>query len=191
MKKSKKIEELTHRICSICHEDKYIYNFRKQPNAKDKSGYNSICKDCLSKIKEEKDKNEIKRYYVYRFLDSEDNVIYIGKTNNLKQRMNTHFSPMGGHLPYECYHYVKTIEFVEFVSEYKMSIYEIQLMYFYKCKYNSINTNEFDSIFSFPQLNWEIYGWVEESIGTYGFDITTKQESDELYNRLTVDKYVL
>ncbi|WP_195761395.1 GIY-YIG nuclease family protein [[Clostridium] scindens] len=41
-------------------------------------------------------------YYLYKFLDNKNQVIYVGKTENIKNRMMTHFTS-SGHLPEECY----------------------------------------------------------------------------------------
>ena len=40
-------------------------------------------------------------YYVYRFLDKDNEIIYVGKTYNLETRLKTHFGKKG-HLPEEC-----------------------------------------------------------------------------------------
>ena len=50
--------------------------------------------------------------YVYRFLNSEGKIIYIGKTVNIKNRMQQHFSK--GHLPAECYRNVARIEYKKY-----------------------------------------------------------------------------
>ena len=40
--------------------------------------------------------------YVYRFLDSKGDIIYVGKTVNIDLRMQQHFGDKG-HLSKECY----------------------------------------------------------------------------------------
>ena len=42
--------------------------------------------------------------YVYIFKNYYDEIIYVGKTKNIKNRMKQHFT--GGHLPEECYEQV-------------------------------------------------------------------------------------
>ena len=44
--------------------------------------------------------------FIYRFLDEQNQVIYIGKTINLANRIKSH-----NHLPKECYANTKKIEF--------------------------------------------------------------------------------
>ena len=46
--------------------------------------------------------------YVYKLLDENDDILYIGKTNNISRRMDQHKTT--GHLPKECYDSVKTVE---------------------------------------------------------------------------------
>lgn len=70
---------------------------------------------------------------VYRFLDDENEIIYIGKAKNLKTRLNNH-----EHLPEECYlERVKT-EFLLFETEDDMDFAERYYIPKYKPKYNVI-----------------------------------------------------
>ncbi len=74
-------------------------------------------------------------YYVYRFLDESDNIIYVGKSKqSLEQRFRGH-----GHLPKQCYDLVYKIEFIECPTESDMSIKEI----YYINKYHN-NKNFFN-----------------------------------------------
>ncbi|AGI11802.1 hypothetical protein X915_gp119 [Bacillus phage vB_BanS-Tsamsa] len=76
------------------------------------------------------------KFYVYRFLDVLGTVLYIGRTNDLKRRLeNEHFSKYG-HLPKECYDKCATIEFMEFDSESEMKVYELYLINRYSPQYN-------------------------------------------------------
>ena len=68
-------------------------------------------------------------YYVYRFLDKSQNVIYVGKS---KQELETRFSGHL-HLPTECYAMVHKIQFISCKTESDMSIKEI----YYINKYRS------------------------------------------------------
>ena len=45
--------------------------------------------------------------YVYYFVDFDENILYVGKTCNLRRRMKEHFTK--GHLPKECYENVYKI----------------------------------------------------------------------------------
>lgn len=69
---------------------------------------------------------------VYRFLDEDENIIYIGKAKNLKKRLDGH-----NHLPNECYSERAYIDYACFENEYEMDFAE--RYYIQKCnpKYNS------------------------------------------------------
>ena len=77
----------------------------------------------------------MKRCYIYKFIDKFGKIIYIGRTYNLKVRINSHFS--NGHLDLECYDEVEFIEFAEIPNEADMYILEIYLISKYSPKYNS------------------------------------------------------
>lgn len=64
--------------------------------------------------------------YVYRFLDSYENIIYVGSCGSFRDRMKQHFS--NGHLEQECYDMVDVVEYAEFQSRteaYMFESYEI------------------------------------------------------------------
>lgn len=73
-------------------------------------------------------------YYVYRFLDVDDNILYIGKTNNLESRIYQHFN--NGHLEEQCYNNVDKVEYLDFKNESDQHISEIYLINKYKPIYN-------------------------------------------------------
>lgn len=73
--------------------------------------------------------------YVYYFVDYNDEIIYVGRTNNLSRRMKEHFK--NGHLGKECYEEVKDIMYAETNdSKYDTEICETLLINKYKPKYN-------------------------------------------------------
>lgn len=77
-------------------------------------------------------------YYVYRFLNSENSVIYVGKTKQeLHKRFDGHH-----HLPNECYSMVRRIEYIECPTETDMSIKE--LYYINKHRSNKVFFNRLD-----------------------------------------------
>ena len=78
---------------------------------------------------------------VYRFLDFDGKVIYIGKTKNLSKRVFTHFSKKG-HLPDECYLSCCKIEYMEFESATDMDLAEIYLINKYSPIYNKMSNNK-------------------------------------------------
>ena len=48
--------------------------------------------------------------FIYKFISYDGDIIYIGKTNDIKKRMKQHFGPYP-HLPKECYEQVEKILF--------------------------------------------------------------------------------
>lgn len=85
---------------------------------------------------------------VYRFLNNENEIIYIGKAKDLKQRFSSH-----RHLPKECYEETMKIEYCKFYTEYEMDFAERYYIPKFKPKYNTIlaeksidlSIGEFDS----------------------------------------------
>ena len=69
------------------------------------------------------------RYYVYRFKDKNDNILYVGRTHDLKQRFRQH-----EHLTDN----IITIEYIECGTETEMAIKEI---YYINLYYNNDSTN--------------------------------------------------
>ena len=95
-------------------------------------------------------------YFVYRFLDDNDNIIYVGKS---KQDLEIRFAAHS-HLPSECYAIVKYIEFIACTTESDMSIKEIYYINKYKTSehyfYNVLDTTELPTSVTFND-KWESY----------------------------------
>lgn len=91
---------------------------------------------------------------MYRFLNQEGEIIYVGKAKNLKNRLNNH-----KHLPKHCYEERATIEYVAFETEDDMDFAERYYIPKYKPKYNYIYA-ERDLRVSVRELDkqkWELY----------------------------------
>lgn len=96
------------------------------------------------------------KFYVYRFLNDNGEVIYIGRTNDLQRRLETeHFSEYG-HLSKECYRECKTIEFMELDSKSEMKVYELYLINRYSPKYNVMENRNDDFTFILKE-HWTKY----------------------------------
>lgn len=91
--------------------------------------------------------------FLYRFLDKDENVLYIGQTKDINRRItDEHF--VEGHLPALCYESVEKIEFVEVPTSSERKAYEILLINQFSPKYN---TEFMDGVFldvSLPVFNW-------------------------------------
>lgn len=97
-------------------------------------------------------------YYVYRFLDKSGDVIYVGRTENLKNRIKQHFSS-SGHLSGECYDKVDVIEYTTFNTKPEMDIYEIYYINKWKPKYNTMDKHDVDMKLELNSV-WSVY-WTE------------------------------
>ncbi|MCR1851092.1 GIY-YIG nuclease family protein [Paeniclostridium sordellii] len=69
---------------------------------------------------------------IYRFLDEDENIIYIGKAKNLKKRLESH-----NHLSDECYSERAYIDYACFENEYEMDFAERYYIQKSNPKYNS------------------------------------------------------
>ena len=94
--------------------------------------------------------------YVYRFLDSKGNIIYIGKTVNINLRMQQHFSDKG-HLAKECYNSVAKIEYQKYKTESDSLIMETYYITKYNPKYNQLQKSRDIPNIEFNEKKWRIY----------------------------------
>ena len=95
-------------------------------------------------------------FYVYRFLDESNNIIYVGKSKlNLETRFAQH-----SHLPNKCYSLVHKIEYITCSTESDMSIKEIYYINKYKSSehyfFNVLDTTELPQSVIFND-EWKMY----------------------------------
>ncbi|MGL5067990.1 MAG: GIY-YIG nuclease family protein [Sarcina sp.] len=126
---------------------------------------------------------------IYRFRNLKGDIIYIGKSTNLKIRWKQHFS-REGHLPTKCYEEATSIEFSILQTKTDMDIYEIYLINRYNPKYNNNFRNNEKSIFiTLPELFWEEYlPRADEYIGS-NYKISPEEEitkplTEEEFNKI-------
>lgn len=77
-------------------------------------------------------------YYVYRFLNKKNEVIYVGSTKQIIPRMQQHFSKKG-HLPRSCYEETVQIQFMTCKEVNDMRMKEIYYIGLYRPKYNTLD----------------------------------------------------
>ena len=94
--------------------------------------------------------------YVYRFLDSKGNIIYIGKTVNIDLRMQQHFSDKG-HLAKECYNSVAKIEYQKYKTESDSLIMETYYITKYSPKYNKLQQSRDLPTIELNESSWKTY----------------------------------
>ena len=88
---------------------------------------------------------------VYRFLNKNNEIIYIGKALDLKQRLKNH-----NHLPEECYEERVHIEYIKFKTEDDMNFAERYFILKCNPKYNTILA---DKDFNLNSIELEIKKW--------------------------------
>lgn len=95
--------------------------------------------------------------YIYYFRNYKDEIVYVGKTNDLKRRMKEHF--IKGHLDKECYLETSSIMFAEIGnSKYDTEIFETLMINKYKPKYNKekkFNEEASKTIFNLTDLDFK------------------------------------
>jgi len=95
------------------------------------------------------------KYFVYKFTNSLDEIIYIGKAKSMSNRMHGH-----NHLPRECYDNISKIEYLEVNNPSEGSIYEIYYINKYSPKYNIVDNRGDDIGFELPEKEWKKWGGV-------------------------------
>lgn len=103
------------------------------------------------------------RYYLYRFLDKRNNVLYIGRTNDVARRiLKEHFTP-NTHLPPECYLETERVEYAEFLNESEEVAYEAILINQIRPKYNIQFKDDASFSVSLPEIVWRPFAWEFEN----------------------------
>lgn len=93
---------------------------------------------------------------VYRFIDYNNDIIYVGKTNDMFQRMRSH-SNLGDD---NIYYSIERIEYVAFDNYEMLSRAEFYFIAKYKPKYNKIGKHSyFMENINLDNLNWKLYGY--------------------------------
>lgn len=88
---------------------------------------------------------------IYRFLNKDKEIIYIGLTNDIKRRFSGH-----DHLQDSCYEEIEYIEYCVFNNSTEASFYEMLLISEYKPKYNK-TFNGYEHEIQLPKLEWKEY----------------------------------
>ena len=98
-------------------------------------------------------------YYIYKFLSSDDQVLYVGITSNLKGRIRAQHFTSGGHLPVECYKQTEMVLYSECASESDAKIKERYLINKLVPSFN-IKMNKGDCIpWAIDDFEWKYIGF--------------------------------
>jgi len=95
--------------------------------------------------------------YIYKFIDDNDQIIYIGKTNKLRKRILSHYNS-NGHLEEKCYLETKKILYCE-LPKWDADYFEKRLINDIKPKYNKqFKPQKFDAEFKveIPDLDFKV-----------------------------------
>ena len=102
---------------------------------------------------------------LYRFLNKENKIIYIGKAVHLKARLNNH-----NHLPETCYSEIQNIEYTTFETEDECLFAERYYISKIKPKYNTVFKDK-DILFELKELDDKIWNTIT--------DITDKKDLEK------------
>lgn len=94
---------------------------------------------------------------MYRFLNEDFEVIYVGRTVNLNNRMRQHFGGKKGHLPVDCYKAVSRVDYLELNSKADMNIVELYFIGKYRPMYNTKDNTSNVSL----EINELKYAWLK------------------------------
>ncbi|QEZ68934.1 hypothetical protein D4A35_08305 [Paraclostridium bifermentans] len=77
-----------------------------------------------------------KGYAVYRFLDVNKNIIYVGMTNNAYRRIFQQHFTKNGHLPFECYNLAARVDIIKLNNNLEAKGLEDYLINKYRPRFN-------------------------------------------------------
>ena len=100
--------------------------------------------------------------YTYRFLDSENRVIYVGYTGqSIAKRIGQHFEK--GHLPKKCYKSIAKIEYIKWDTKSDAQVMEVYFINKYHPIYNKLDKqNDHLNIQVTNEKEWEVYQTIKK-----------------------------
>lgn len=104
--------------------------------------------------------NDYNGHSVYMFLNEDDDVIYVGRTDNTRDRIaNGHFKG-SGHLKKSCYKETKRVVYAPLNNKNETMIYELYYISKFRPKYNKTHNDDkqtkgFDMKISDSHLSWK------------------------------------
>lgn len=138
---------------------------------------------------------------IYRFLNENSEIIYVGKATDLKKRMKNH-----KHLPKECYEETSRIEFTNFKTKSDLDLAERYFISKFKPKYNTLlkdkeltmSIKEFDFAEFIMYLNDETFIDGSEELDAVDFNVFVEKVREynsrlsylkELKEKISYDDY--
>lgn len=120
--------------------------------------------------------NKLIEYVVYRYVSLYDEVLYVGKTTNLRQRFSAHKSE---DMHKECY----TVEYIELENEADIEIYETYYINKWLPKYNKAKIYSLPS-FQMPEQEWKVFYVNSDNDPRYSSEIKRYEEMFKDINSL-------
>ena len=118
----------------------------------------------------------------YRFLDTLENIIYVGSAKNIDRRLRSHFNGKQGHLGKEVYNQVARVEICKCEDYPSALALEQYLINKYKPRYNkkdkdhNINSKVVSNNEFYENIEaWEVY-YKLRSLDKEKIDLTKKQD---------------
>ena len=95
--------------------------------------------------------------YTYRFIDCNENIIYVGYTGqSMAKRIGQHFEK--GHLPKKCYKSIAKIECIKWETKSDAQVMEVYFINKYHPIYNKLDKqNDHLNIQVTDEKEWEVY----------------------------------
>lgn len=104
---------------------------------------------------------------IYRFISTDNKVIYTGSAKCLDTRLRQHFSPKGSHLPKEVYDKTAIVEVIPMDSYAEALAAEQWSINHYKCRYNKRDKAKnidvkIDPKYDYLDDKWKVYWKLKE-----------------------------
>ena len=95
--------------------------------------------------------------YTYRFVDANENIIYVGYTGqSMAKRIGQHFEK--GHLPKKCYKSIAKIEYIKWDTKSDAQVMEVYFINKYHPIYNKLDKqNDHLNIQVADEKEWQVY----------------------------------
>lgn len=99
---------------------------------------------------------------IYRFISTDNKVIYTGSAKCLDKRLKSHFSPKGSHLPKEVYDKTAIVEIIPMDTYGDALAAEQWAINHYKCRYNKRDKAKnidvkIDPKYDYLDSKWKLY----------------------------------
>ena len=105
--------------------------------------------------------------YTYRFVDANENIIYVGYTaQSMAKRMGQHMER--GHLPKKCYKSIAKIEYIKWETRSDAQVMEVYYINKYHPRYNRLeNQNDRLNIQVTDEKEWQVYQVIKKATIKY------------------------